>query len=261
MKGRNVSVIIWTTTPWTLPANLAVAFHPEHEYAVFEAGDEAYLVAKRLVPVVAEILGLRRSENPGDFEGRDLDGLKARHPFIDRESVFVLADYVTLDDGTGCVHTAPGHGYEDYLTGLANGLDIYTPVDDKGEFTADVADVRRDERLQGQRADQRRHEGRPGPSCTKARSPIPTRIAGGARTRSSSGPRPNGSSPWTRAACAAGPWRKSSGSAGSRPGARSASPAWWKTGPIGASPASGPGACRSRPSSAPPAARSWPTKS
>jgi isoleucyl-tRNA synthetase len=140
LKDRRVSVIIWTTTPWTLPANLAVAFHPEHEYAVFAAnGDEAYLVAKRLVPVVAEILGLADPEILADFVGRDLEKMTARHPFIDRESVFVLADYVTLEDGTGCVHTAPGHGYEDYLTGLANGLDIYTPVDDKGEFTPEVA--------------------------------------------------------------------------------------------------------------------------
>jgi isoleucyl-tRNA synthetase len=140
LKGRNVSVIIWTTTPWTLPANLAVAFHPEHEYAVFAAtGDEAYLVAKRLVPAVAEILGLTDPEILATFEGRDMEKLTARHPFIDRESVFVLADYVTLEDGTGCVHTAPGHGYEDYLTGLANGLDVYTPVDDMGEFTPEVA--------------------------------------------------------------------------------------------------------------------------
>jgi len=138
LKGRNVSVIIWTTTPWTLPANLAVAFHPEHEYAVFEAGKEAYLIAKRLIPVIAEILGLDNPKILAILEGKTLAGLKARHPFIDRESVFVLADYVTLDDGTGCVHTAPGHGYEDYLTGLANGLEIYTPVDDQGLFTDDV---------------------------------------------------------------------------------------------------------------------------
>ena len=139
LKGRAVSVIIWTTTPWTLPANLAIAFHPEYEYAVFEAGTEAYLIAKRLIPVVAEILGVDKPKILATIEGRALAGRKARHPFIERDSVFVLADYVTLDDGTGCVHTAPGHGYEDYLTGLANGLDVYTPVDDKGEFTPDVA--------------------------------------------------------------------------------------------------------------------------
>ncbi|MBM3312459.1 MAG: isoleucine--tRNA ligase, partial [Candidatus Aminicenantes bacterium] len=138
LRGRRVSVIIWTTTPWTLPANMAVAFHPEHEYAAFEAGDEVYLVAERLVPAVAKLLGVEAPNVVATLGGRVLERRSARHPFIDRDSLFVLADYVTLDDGTGCVHTAPGHGYEDYLTGLAYGLDIYTPVDDGGNFTADV---------------------------------------------------------------------------------------------------------------------------
>jgi isoleucyl-tRNA synthetase len=138
LKGKKVSVIIWTTTPWTLPANLAIAFHPDYEYAVFEAQDEAYLVAKRLVPVVADVLGVKSPKILATFSGRELEHLKARHPFIDRESLFVLADYVSLDEGTGCVHTAPGHGAEDYLTGIAYGLDIYTPVDDEGKFTGEV---------------------------------------------------------------------------------------------------------------------------
>jgi isoleucyl-tRNA synthetase len=138
LKGRRVSVIIWTTTPWTLPANLAIAFHPGYEYAAFEAGEDVYLVAKRLVATIAELLGVASHRILATIEGRSLERLKARHPFIDRESLFVLADYVTLDDGTGCVHTAPGHGHEDYLTGLAYGLDIYTPVDDSGNFTPDV---------------------------------------------------------------------------------------------------------------------------
>jgi len=139
LKGRRVSVIIWTTTPWTLPANLGIAFHPEYEYAAFEAGPEVYLVAKRLVPIIAEMLGVADPKVLVTIPGKDLDRLKARHPWIDRESLFVLAEYVTLDDGTGCVHTAPGHGQEDFLTGLAYGLDIYTPVDDEGRFTPDVA--------------------------------------------------------------------------------------------------------------------------
>ena len=139
LKGKKASVIIWTTTPWTLPANLAIAFHPEYEYAAFEAGDEVYLTAKRLVPVLVEIFGLKDPKILATIRGKDLEGLKARHPWIDRESLFVLADYVTLDDGTGCVHTAPGHGYEDYLTGIAYDLDIYTPVDDEGKFMPGVA--------------------------------------------------------------------------------------------------------------------------
>jgi isoleucyl-tRNA synthetase len=138
LKNKKVSVIIWTTTPWTLPANLAIAFHPDYEYAAFDTGEEAYLVAKRLVPVVADILGLKHPKILATFTGRELEHLKARHPFLDRDSLFVLADYVSLDEGTGCVHTAPGHGHEDYLTGIAYGIDIYTPVDDDGRFTADV---------------------------------------------------------------------------------------------------------------------------
>jgi isoleucyl-tRNA synthetase len=139
LKGKRVSVIIWTTTPWTLPANLAIAFHPEYEYAAFEGfGGEVYIAAKRLIPLLAEELGLPLPAIVATFSGKELEGLKARHPFINRESVFVLADYVTLDTGTGAVHTAPGHGAEDYLTGVEYGLDIYTPVDEQGCFTPDV---------------------------------------------------------------------------------------------------------------------------
>jgi isoleucyl-tRNA synthetase len=139
LKGKTVSVVIWTTTPWTLPANLAIAFHPDYEYAAFEAGgNEVYLVAKRLVPALAELFGIAHPKILATIPGRQLEKLKARHPWIDRDSLFVLADYVTLDDGTGCVHTAPGHGYDDYLTGIAYGLDIYAPVDDEGKFTPDV---------------------------------------------------------------------------------------------------------------------------
>jgi len=138
LKGKKVSVLIWTTTPWTLPANLAIAFHPDYEYAAFEANGEVYIAARKLVPVIAEELGLAETSVLITFSGKEVEGLKARHPFIDRDSVFVLADYVTLDQGTGCVHTAPGHGQEDYLTGLKYGLDIYTPVDSDGKFIPQV---------------------------------------------------------------------------------------------------------------------------
>ena len=138
LSGKKVSIIIWTTTPWTLPANLAIAFHPEYEYVAFEAQEEVYIVAKRLLPLVAEELGFKEPKVLITFPGRALEGLKAKHPFIARESLLVLADYVTLEDGTGCVHTAPGHGQEDYMTGLAYNLDIYTPVDDEGKFTSQV---------------------------------------------------------------------------------------------------------------------------
>jgi isoleucyl-tRNA synthetase len=138
LKTKKVFVLIWTTTPWTLPANLAIAFHPEYEYAAFQTDGEVYVAAKRLVPVLSEELGFKKPKVLVTFQGKEIEGLKARHPFIDRESVFVLADYVTLDQGTGCVHTAPGHGHEDYLTGKEFGLDIYTPVDSEGKFIPQV---------------------------------------------------------------------------------------------------------------------------
>jgi isoleucyl-tRNA synthetase len=138
LAGRRAYVVIWTTTPWTLPANLAIAFHPDYEYAAAEVDGDAYIIASRLLPVVAEELGWPSPRILATFPGRELEGLRARHPFLDRESLFVLADYVTLEDGTGCVHTAPGHGADDFLTGQAYGLDIYTPVDDEGRFTPDV---------------------------------------------------------------------------------------------------------------------------
>jgi isoleucyl-tRNA synthetase len=138
LKEKKVSVIIWTTTPWTLPANLAIAFHPKHEYAAWESGGEVYITAHRLMPIVAEIVGLKDPKVLAVFPGESLEGLKARHAFLDRDSLFVLADYVSLEDGTGAVHTAPGHGHDDFLTGLEYGLDIYAPIDDEGRFTADV---------------------------------------------------------------------------------------------------------------------------
>jgi isoleucyl-tRNA synthetase len=138
LKNKPVFVLIWTTTPWTLPANLAIAFHPDYEYSAFEANEKVYIAAKRLVPVLSEELSLGKIKELATFQGKEMEGLKARHPFIDRESVFVLADYVTLDQGTGCVHTAPGHGHEDYLTGIKYKMDIYTPVDNEGKFTSKV---------------------------------------------------------------------------------------------------------------------------
>lgn len=138
LKGKNVSILIWTTTPWTLPANLAIVFHPDYEYAAFEAKENIFIAAKRLIPVLSEELGFDKPNILVSFHGKDIEGMKARHPFIDRESVFLLADYVTLDQGTGCVHSAPGHGQDDYVTGSAHGLDAYAPVDSEGCFTAQV---------------------------------------------------------------------------------------------------------------------------
>jgi isoleucyl-tRNA synthetase len=136
--GEPASVVIWTTTPWTLPANLGVAFHPDHTYVAARVGAEVILVAEYLLPAVKQQLKVEAHEIVTSLQGRELEGLSARHPFLDRDSAFVLADYVTLDTGTGCVHTAPGHGQEDYETGVRYGLPPYSPVDDKGRFTREV---------------------------------------------------------------------------------------------------------------------------
>lgn len=138
LKGVQTAVVIWTTTPWTIPANLAVAFHPEFDYVALNRNGEAVIVARDLASYFADAIGLEKVETIATFKGKELEGLRTRHPLYDRESVIVLADYVTLEAGTGCVHTAPGHGQEDYETGLKYGLDIYAPVDDEGLFTQDV---------------------------------------------------------------------------------------------------------------------------
>ena len=138
LKGKKVSVVIWTTTPWTIPANLGIAFHPDFDYVAVEVGDEVLILAESLLETCMKKFGFSSYQVLGRFKGASVEHLKCRHPLIDRESLLVLADYVTLDAGTGCVHTAPGHGKEDYETGLSYGLDIYTPVDDDGNFTDDV---------------------------------------------------------------------------------------------------------------------------
>lgn len=137
-EDKPVSVIIWTTTPWTIPANLAIALHPDFTYVAVDIGQEIYLLAEALLETVMEKFGIRAYTVVDKFSGKRLEGLKARHPLYDRDSVIVLAPYVTLDVGTGCVHTAPGHGQEDYETGVQYGLEIYSPVDDDGRFTQDV---------------------------------------------------------------------------------------------------------------------------
>ena len=132
------SVVIWTTTPWTLPANLAIAFHPDYEYSAVRTGGRGYIVARALLPAVAEKCGWRAWEEVARIPGRALERRLARHPFLDRDSLLVLGEYVTLDAGTGCVHTAPGHGYDDYVTGVRYGLEILCPVDDDGRFMSGV---------------------------------------------------------------------------------------------------------------------------
>lgn len=130
-------VVIWTTTPWTLPANLAVALHAELSYVFVEQGSESYLVAQDLVESFVKDVGLENYSTSQPFLGKTLENESTEHPFIQRSSPIVLADYVSADTGTGCVHTAPGHGLDDYFTGQKYKLETYCPLDDDGCYLED----------------------------------------------------------------------------------------------------------------------------
>jgi len=160
LAGRKVFVLIWTTTPWTLPANLGITVHPDYDYAAFESGDEVYIVAAELLDAVAAKCSLSEPKVLARFRGSKLDRLECRHPWIDRPSLLMVGEHVTLGGeadaeteldvsearekkvtgkaGTGCVHTAPGHGHDDFVIGKKYGLDIYCPVDNAGIFTPEV---------------------------------------------------------------------------------------------------------------------------
>ncbi|MRG85473.1 isoleucine--tRNA ligase [Salinibacillus xinjiangensis] len=131
-------IIIWTTTPWTIPANLAIAVHPELEYAVVGVNGEKYVVAAKMVEEVAKELEWESYEVLQTHTGQDLDRVVATHPFYDRDSLVILGEHVTTEAGTGCVHTAPGHGEDDFWVGQEYGLDVLCPVDHKGVFTAEA---------------------------------------------------------------------------------------------------------------------------
>jgi isoleucyl-tRNA synthetase len=140
--AAGLSTLIWTTTPWTIPANLAVAFHPELEYVVARVGSDRYLLAAGLLEAAMTACGFPDYEVTARFRGAELEGVRFRHPLaqvdpvFDRVSPAVLADYVTLEAGTGVVHTAPGHGVDDFQTGRRYGLEVLNPVDGAGRFTA-----------------------------------------------------------------------------------------------------------------------------
>ncbi len=138
VAGKQSYVVIWTTTPWTLPDNMGVCLHPDFDYALVEAKGEMYVFAKELVASCAATFGWEEYTVVAEVQGSALAGLSATHPFYDRPSPIVLGDHVTLDAGTGCVHTAPGHGREDYEVGLKYGLEIYSPLDDAGRFLESV---------------------------------------------------------------------------------------------------------------------------
>jgi isoleucyl-tRNA synthetase len=142
LAGEKVSVVIWTTTPWTIPANLAIAFHEDFLYVAVKVGGEVLILAKDLLDYCLDAFGFRNDPHTilDEFPGRVVEGLTCHHPLYERESLLILAPFVTLDAGTGCVHIAPGHGQEDYEIGMKYGLENYAPVDDDGKFTRDVKD-------------------------------------------------------------------------------------------------------------------------
>ena len=157
LEGRNVFLVIWTTTPWTLPANLGIAVHPDFDYSAMDVGREVYIVASELAKTFSETCGLEGAVEIARFKGSKLDRLEAKHAWLDRTSLIMNGDHVTLGEadaeteldvkyesktsaksGTGLVHTAPGHGADDFHIGKKYGLDVYCPVDNAGRFTDDV---------------------------------------------------------------------------------------------------------------------------
>ncbi|WP_461610421.1 isoleucine--tRNA ligase [Cytobacillus kochii] len=134
----DVRIIIWTTTPWTMPANLGISVHPKLKYVVVEVDNEKYLVAEDLLATVSEEIGWENPKVVQTIQGSDLEYVTAEHPLYGRDSLVMLGDHVTTDAGTGCVHTAPGHGEDDFYIGSKYGLDVLCPVDDKGVMTEEA---------------------------------------------------------------------------------------------------------------------------
>jgi isoleucyl-tRNA synthetase len=136
------NMVIWTTTPWTLPANLGIALHPDFTYVIgkFQKGEmeETFVIVRELIEDFSQKTGFVLTTQLEERKGRSFDGLTAQHPFLDRSSKIILANFVTTETGTGAVHIAPGHGADDYVAGQQNGLAVLSPVDDAGKFTAEV---------------------------------------------------------------------------------------------------------------------------
>jgi isoleucyl-tRNA synthetase len=132
--GSDVSAVIWTTTPWTIPHNRALAFHPDYRYAVVQTEKGKLLLAADRVPALQADCEIKQAEVLGTYAGRDFEGMKFQHPFLAIQVPGILADYVTLDQGSGIVHTAPGHGADDFASGQRYGLEVYAPIDDRGVY-------------------------------------------------------------------------------------------------------------------------------
>jgi len=134
----NVYYVIWTTTPWTLPANVAICLNKDFEYSLIRVSDEYYIIAKGLLDEFAQNTGIQNYEEIATFKGEELNGQVAWHPFMERESVVILGEHVTLEAGTGCVHTAPGHGPEDFEMAMRYNLPVINPINEKGYFTEEA---------------------------------------------------------------------------------------------------------------------------
>jgi isoleucyl-tRNA synthetase len=134
LAGREVYGLIWTTTPWTIPANMAIACHPKFQYVAVDTGNGIHIVAEDLLAATASAAGWFQHDIVARFTGDALEGTVFRHPFLERDSKGVLGDHVTLEQGTGAVHTAPGHGQDDYVVALKYGIDVFCPVDHRGRF-------------------------------------------------------------------------------------------------------------------------------
>lgn len=132
-------LVIWTTTPWTIPANVAISVHPEFSYALAQIGENKLLVAKELLDKFTKEIGAEDYQILKEFNGADLEYIVCEHPIINRDSIVILGEHVTLEAGTGCVHTAPGHGVEDFEVGRKYNLPVISPLNDSGVFTSDGA--------------------------------------------------------------------------------------------------------------------------
>ncbi len=136
------SVVIWTTTPWTIPGNLGIQVHPEFDYVWVETEKGIFMIAEKRLEEFLKDTGLENKRILTRFKGAEVENLHAHHPLFDRMSLIMLSEFVTLEQGTGCVHTAPGHGEEDYEVGLRYHLDVFSPVDENGCFTAEAGEFK-----------------------------------------------------------------------------------------------------------------------
>ncbi|GIP36407.1 isoleucine--tRNA ligase [Paenibacillus sp. J2TS4] len=140
-KGKlpaEAEIVIWTTTPWTLPANLGISVHPEFDYVLVQVGEHQFVLAEGLLESAAKEIGWAEYQVMSTFKGADLEHVTCSHPFYDRESLVMTGEHVTLEAGTGCVHTAPGHGEDDFQISQRYGLGVLCPIDDQGKFTAEA---------------------------------------------------------------------------------------------------------------------------